>query len=196
MKPTRRSILAAFLAVPSIKAAGVFDAHALSPQPVLDLTPACGDADELTVAQTEGPYFKPSSPLKRDFAADAPGGTRITIAGFVLGMNCEPVSKALVELWHADDHGAYDLDGYKLRGHQFSDDSGRWWFSTIVPALYPGRTRHYHLKVQRPGGKVLTTQLYFPGEPQNEEDRIFDKRLVLQMSDTADGKFGRFDFVV
>lgn len=196
MKPTRRSILAAFLAVPSIKAAGVFDAHALGPQPVLDLTPACADADELTVAQTEGPYFKPSSPLKQDFAADAPGGTRITIAGFVLDTNCKPASKALVELWHADDHGAYDLDGFKLRGHQFTDESGRWWFATIVPSLYPGRTRHYHVKVQRPGGKVLTTQLYFPGEPQNQSDRIFDKRLMLRIGDTADGKFGRFDFVV
>lgn len=196
MKPTRRSVLAAFLAVPSIKAAGVFDTHALTRAPSLNLTPACQDGDELTVAQTEGPYFKPKSPLKQDFAADAPGGTRIIVAGFVLETNCEPVSKALVELWHADDHGAYDLDGYRLRGHQFTDERGRWWFSTIIPSLYPGRTRHYHVKVQKRGGRVLTTQLYFPGEPQNKRDRIFDERLTLRMSDTADGKFGRFDFVV
>ncbi|MBZ9655750.1 dioxygenase family protein [Phyllobacterium lublinensis] len=196
MKPTRRSILAALLAVPSIKIASGLNAHAASPQPALALTPSCQDRDELTVAQTEGPYFKPSSPLKQDFAADAPQGTSIIIAGYVVGTDCKPVPKALVELWHADDHGAYDLDGYRLRGHQFTDESGRWWFSTIIPALYPGRTRHYHLKVQRPGGDVLTTQLYFPGEPQNDRDRIFDERLLLQISDTADGKIGRFDFVV
>jgi protocatechuate 3,4-dioxygenase beta subunit len=40
---------------------------------------------------------------------------------------------------------------YRYRGHSFSDDHGRWWFDTIVPGLYPGRTRHYNLKVQRRG---------------------------------------------
>jgi protocatechuate 3,4-dioxygenase beta subunit len=76
------------------------------------------------------------------------------------------------------------------------DEAGRWWFTTIVPALYPGRTRHFHFKVQRPGRSVLTTQLFFPGEPQNARDRLFNDRLVLQMSQAEDGKFGRFDFIV
>lgn len=196
MKPTRRSVLAAFLAVPSIKAASIFEANALGAQSDLVLTPACQDADELTLSQTEGPYYKPSSPLKQDLAADAPGAQRITLAGFVLETNCTPVNKALVELWHADEHGSYDRDGYRLRGHQFTDARGRWWFSTIIPSLYPGRTRHYHVKVQKPGGDVLTTQLYFPGEPMNQRDRIFDEHLLLRMSDTTDGKFARFDFVV
>ena len=62
--------------------------------------------------------------------------------------------------------------------------------------LYPGRTRHYHLKVQRPGGDVLTTQLYFPGEPENDRDRIFDSALLLDIAVAGDGKFGRYDFVV
>jgi protocatechuate 3,4-dioxygenase beta subunit len=39
---------------------------------------------------------------------------------------------------------------------------GRYRFRTILPALYPGRTRHYHFKVQAPEQPVLTTQLYFP----------------------------------
>ncbi|ATU94254.1 intradiol ring-cleavage dioxygenase [Phyllobacterium zundukense] len=194
MKSTRRSVLAAFLAVPSIKAAGIFEANAA--QSALELTPACKDADELTITQTEGPYYKPSSPLKQDFAADAPDGMRITLGGFVLETDCKPVDRALVELWHADEHGSYDRVGYRLRGHQFTDQRGRWWFSTIIPSLYPGRTRHYHVKVQKPGGNVLTTQLYFPGEPLNARDRIFDERLLLRMRDTADGKFGRFDFIV
>ena len=162
----------------------------------LSLTPPCADDDDLTPSQTEGPYFTPESPEKRDFASDAPGGDRITIAGFVLTDNCKPVEKALVELWHADQTGTYDNSGFKLRGHQFTDADGRWWFDTIVPGLYPGRTRHYHLKVQRPGGRVLTTQLYFPGEPGNDRDRIFDPALLLDISAASDGKFGRYDFVV
>ena len=49
-------------------------------------------------------------------------------------------------------------------------------FETIVPGKYPGRTRHYHVKVQAPGRSILTTQLYFPGEPGNDGDRIFEFR--------------------
>jgi protocatechuate 3,4-dioxygenase beta subunit len=107
-----------------------------------------------------------------------------------------PIAGALIELWHADERGIYDNSGYRLRGHQFADAEGRWWFDTIVPGLYPGRTRHFHLKVQRPGAEVLTTQLYFPGEPGNSEDRIFNEALLLDMTAGSGGKFGRYNFIV
>ena len=110
--------------------------------------------------------------------------------------DCKPVAKALVELWHADETGTYDNAGYRLRGHQFTDAEGRWWFDTIVPGLYPGRTRHYHVKVQRPGTDTLITQLYFPGEPGNESDGIFDSVLLLDITIADGAKFGRYDFVV
>jgi protocatechuate 3,4-dioxygenase beta subunit len=154
------------------------------------------DDSDVTQSQTEGPYFTPNSPEKRDFARDAPGGERMTIAGCVITQNCKPVGRALVELWHADQTGTYDNSGFKLRGHQFTDAEGRWWFDTIVPGLYPGRTRHYHLKVQRPGGSLLTTQLYFPGEPANDRDGLFDPALLLDIAEASDGKLGRYDFVV
>jgi len=159
-------------------------------------TPACADAAERTTAQSEGPYFSPGSPLRHDLAADVASGSRITIAGFVLDTACRPQPGALVELWHADATGAYDNSGYRLRGHQFTDAEGRWWFATIVPARYPGRTRHFHVKVQRRGGPVLTTQLYFAGEPGNARDRMFDARLLLKESGPADARLGRYDFVV
>ncbi|SEE67496.1 Protocatechuate 3,4-dioxygenase beta subunit [Rhizobiales bacterium GAS191] len=196
MLPTRRTALAAFLAAPALPLAGHGIAEAQYAPPRLELTPACGDSDERTVAEEEGPFFKPNAPPKHDLAADSPKGERITIAGFVLDARCQPVSKAIVQIWHADTKGQYDNSGYHLRGYQSTDESGRWWFSTIVPGLYPGRTRHYHVKVQRPFGSLLTTQLYFPAEPRNAEDSLFDKRLLLRIKDAADGRFGRFDFVV
>lgn len=161
----------------------------------LSLTPACGDAPE-TIAQTEGPYFTPNTPLKRDFRPDDAGGEAITIAGYVLTRDCKPVANALIELWHCDHDGEYDNSGYKLRGHQFSDDQGRWWFETVKPGVYPGRTRHFHVKVQRPDGPVLTTQLYFPGEAGNDSDRIFDQSLLLEITQAPDGGYGRYDFVI
>ncbi len=191
--PTRRHFLSAFVAAPMmLPTLG----HAAELPQQLSLTPDCGDDDDPTPSQTEGPYFTPQSPEKRDFAADAPSGETITIAGYVLSIDCQPLAKALVELWHADETGAYDNSGFRLRGHQFTDSEGRWWFDTIVPGLYPGRTRHFHLKVQRPGAEVLTTQLYFPGEPDNERDRIFNAALLLDITVTNDGRFGRYDFVV
>ena len=60
--------------------------------------------------------------------------------------------------------------------------------ATIVPGGYPGRTRHFHVKVQRPGGRVLTTQLYFPGEPLNRRDGLFDERLLLRLAAPASGR--------
>ena len=79
--------------------------------------------------------------------------------------SCRPVERALVDLWHADERGEYDTAGYRYRGHLFTDREGRYRFRTILPALYPGRTRHYHVKVQVPERPVLTTELYFPDEP-------------------------------
>jgi protocatechuate 3,4-dioxygenase beta subunit len=195
MQPTRRSILAALLPAATLPVTGFHPAGAQT-RSVLDLTPECGKGSEPTMAQTEGPYFKPDAPLKRDLAVDAPNGERITLAGFVLDARCQPVPKALVQLWHADETGVYDNAGFRLRGYQLADDTGRWWFSTIVPTRYPGRTRHYHIKVQKPGGRIVTTQLYFPDDPLNRRDGLFDPRLLMRITDTAGGQFGRFDFVV
>ena len=195
MARTRRSVVAALMASPFL-AMGNNDLSAAAPTFGLDLTPDCRDGDEHTVAQTEGPYFKPNAPLKRDLAVDAPSGERMTIGGLVLDTACRPVPKTLVQIWHADELGAYDTKGYRLRGYQYADDDGRWWFSTIVPAAYAGRTRHYHVKVQKPHGRILTSQLYFPNEPLNEQDGLFDRGLVLRVSNSDDGRLGRFDFVV
>jgi len=50
--------------------------------------------------------------------------------------------------------------------------------------------------VQARGGKVLTTQLYFPGEARNQRDFLFRPDLLMAMSDTGKGKDGRFNFVL
>jgi protocatechuate 3,4-dioxygenase beta subunit len=192
--PTRRSLLTAFLTLPLIDVARMKAFGQVAPD--LALTLACDDGDELTLEREAGPFFRPNSPLNRDLYPDAPAGERITIAGFVLDNHCRPLGGSLVEIWHADENGDYDSVGFRLRGHQFTDTQGRWWFNTIVPALYPGRTRHFHFKVQRPGGRVLITQLYFPREPRNAGDRLFDEALLLDMKQTGDEKFGRFDFVI
>jgi protocatechuate 3,4-dioxygenase beta subunit len=176
--------------------AGLALRGSLAQDSLLPVTSQCSEGDEPTPRQTEGPYFTPSSPERTNLVDDGMEGERIALAGFVLDRRCRPVSGALLDLWHCDAAGVYDNDGYRLRGHQFSDAQGRFVFETIVPGRYPSRTRHYHVKVQAPGQKVLTTQLYFPGDPGNERDGIFDPTLLLDIPLGRGPNLARYDFVL
>ncbi|MBP0453296.1 dioxygenase [Kitasatospora sp. RG8] len=160
------------------------------------LTPACHDDDEPTIEQTEGPYFKPNSPLRTSLITDSTPGTRLTVSGYVFGRACLPISGVLLDFWQADVNGAYDNTGFAFRGHQFTNAQGAFSLTTIVPGLYPGRTRHIHVKLQAPGRPVLTTQLYFPGEPRNSTDTIYDARLLMNVRQVGQAKEGIYDFVL
>jgi len=169
-----------------------------TPQPVaLQPTPACGDDDDdPTPAQTEGPYYTPNTPERNSLLEPDMPGTKLVVTGFVLSTACQPVAQALVDFWHCDDAGVYDNAGYRLRGHQFTDDQGRYYLETILPGVYPGRTRHIHVKVQAPNQPVLTTQMYFPNEPGNDTDGIFRPELLMDVQDVTDGKAASFNFVL
>ena len=163
---------------------------------LLPPTPACGDDDDVTPPQTEGPFFTPSSPERASLLEPGMAGTTMILTGYVLSTDCAPIPNALLDFWHADDAGVYDNAGYKLRGHQFTDSRGVYTLETIVPGIYPGRTRHIHVKVQSPYGPVLTTQLYFPDEPQNASDGIYNPALLMTIQDAAEGKNASFNFVL
>jgi protocatechuate 3,4-dioxygenase beta subunit len=160
-------------------------------------TPACDDGDDPTPAQTEGPYFTPDSPERASLLEAGMGGQRLVVAGTVLATDCRPVERALLDFWQADDAGEYDNQGYRLRGHQFSDAEGAWRLETVVPGIYSGRTRHIHVKVQASDDPVLTTQLYFPGEPSNDRDGIFQPELQLgDVRDSGGTRRASFTFVL
>ena len=159
-------------------------------------TPACGDDDDETPEQTEGPFFTPNSPERTSLREPGIAGEPMTVSGVVLSTACRPVAGALLDFWHADDAGEYDNSGFRLRGHQFAGDDGSFRLETITPGLYTGRTRHIHVKVQAPGQPVLTTQLYFPDEPSNGQDGIFDSALLMEVAAGAGGKQATFTFVL
>jgi protocatechuate 3,4-dioxygenase beta subunit len=193
---TRRRLLELGLAIPPL-AAVVAGADLLAPETVLAATPAIADDDEPTPAQTEGPYFTPNSPLRKSIVPVGAGGTRLTLSGRVLSTAGRPVARALVDFWQADARGAYDNSGYRFRGHQFTDAQGRFSLGTVVPGLYPGRTKHIHVKVQAPGRSILTTQLYFPGVARNRTDGIFDAELLVKKwRKVGARRAARFDFVL
>ena len=150
---------------------------------------------EPTHSETAGPFYKPRSPERANLLDKGITGTPLTVNGRVRGRDGKTVAGALLDFWHCDDTGEYDNEGFRLRGHQYADAQGRYRLETIVPGVYPGRTRHIHVRVQAPRGKVLTTQLYFPGEPRNQGDGLFDETLLVSMQ-KGSGKAGTFDFVV
>jgi len=191
-RPSRREFLgsAVALSVVGLAAPARGQSRGLAP------TPACGAGATATPRQTAGPFFKPSSPRRASLLEPGLAGTRLTLTGHVLWADCRPVAGALLDFWQADDRGEYDNSGYRLRGHQLADEAGRYRLETIVPGLYPGRTRHIHVRVQAPNQPPLTTQLYFPGEAQNAADGIFAPALVVRMQPADGGQTATFDFVL
>jgi protocatechuate 3,4-dioxygenase beta subunit len=156
--------------------------------------PACDGTT--TPAQTEGPYYKAGSPERTSLITADTLGKRLIVAGYVLKKDCLPIPNAWLDFWQADANGVYDNQGYTLRGHQLTDSQGRYFLETIFPGEYPGRTQHLHVKVQAPGGPVLTSQLYFPDEPGNATDGIFDPRLIVKLENRGERLVAYFNFVI
>src|SRR5262245_3603250 len=205
LDPDRRRFMRLALAAPIVFAAGARlrwwpdAAAAAATKPSagpLAPTPECGDDDEPTHTTTEGPFFKPRSPERTNLIEPGIPGDRLEVTGKVFTTGCTPVSGALIDFWQADGDGEYDNSGFRLRGHQFTDARGQWRLETVVPGLYPGRTRHLHVKVQAQGGRVLTTQLFFPDEPRNRRDGIYDPELLMATRVQSGIREGRFHFVL
>lgn len=143
----------------------------------------------LTQPQTEGPYYTPNTPERISLLEEGMEGTRLILVGYVLDQNCNPLPNAWLDFWQADARGEYDNEGYRLRGHQFTDSQGRYYLETIVPGLYQSRPiEHIHVKVRPEGGEEVTSQLYFPAQPVDG--------LTVTVEDKGDHWIGYFNFVV
>jgi len=194
---TRRRLLELGLALPPLAALGGLADTAFAAATQLAPTPAIADADEPTPELTEGPYFTPNSPRRRSVVPAGARGTRLTLSGRVLTTAGRPVARALIDFWQCDAAGAYDNAGYRFRGHQLTDARGRYTLFTVVPGVYPGRTKHIHVKVQAPREPVLTTQLFFPGVAGNRSDGIYTPECLVRNWRLANGRrHARFDFVL
>jgi protocatechuate 3,4-dioxygenase beta subunit len=149
-------------------------------------TPVCTG---LTQAQTEGPYYTPDTPERHSFLEEGMQGTRLVLIGYVLDQNCQPLPNTWLDFWHADATGEYDNAGYRLRGHQFTDEQGRYYLETVLPGLYSSRPiEHIHVKIGPEGGEGITSQLYFPQQPV--------EGLTVTIEDRGDYLVGYFNFVV
>ncbi len=185
------------LALPLLMTAGVVFPAAGQQHHVTPPAAACTSETRVTPSETAGPFYKSGSPERVSMLEPNMAGTKLIVTGYVLSRgDCRPVARAWLDFWQASDSGVYDNAGYRLRGHQFADGAGLFYLETIMPGLYPGRTRHIHVKVRAPNGPTLTTQIFFPGEARNQSDGIFNRALLADVRDGAGGKVAAFNFVV
>jgi protocatechuate 3,4-dioxygenase, beta subunit len=143
----------------------------------------------LTPRQTEGPFYPTKLPLDTDNdlivvndGLTPADGVVTHLTGRLLDARGEPVRNTVVEIWQADAHGVYLHPGsdnggkrdarFQGFGRFLTGATGEYYFRTIKPVPYPGRTPHIHFKVARAGKPLLTTQCYIQGEPQNERDGV------------------------
>ncbi|MGW9551083.1 catechol 1,2-dioxygenase [Citricoccus zhacaiensis] len=175
----------------------------------------------------EGPYYLEDSPGVPwngtiPMREDEPG-TPFTFTGQVRAVDGSPLPGAKLELWHADDLGFYSqfapgLPEWNLRATWTANEDGRFEIHTVRPAPYQiptdgacgqlieaagwhaWRPAHMHFKVHAPGHHKLTAQLYFPGDPHNEDDiaSAVKPELMLdpQPNPDGEGEITHYDFVL
>ena len=168
----RRALIVAALALPFA---------ARGQQKCIDLTPE----------DMEGPFYKAGAPARASLFEPKSKAEKLVLSGVVSGTDCRPLANLALDFWHADERGEYDNAGYRYRGLVRTDAQGRYRLETNLPPPYMERPRHIHVKLQPPGGKVLTTQLYFPGE-----SRGADPALVVKIARRDGAQAASFDFVI
>jgi protocatechuate 3,4-dioxygenase beta subunit len=144
---------------------------------------------------TEGPYYIPGEPVRRDITEGRPG-TPLRLELTVVGVaGCKPIRGATVEVWHADAGGVYSgVQGQRgtfMRGAQHTGPGGLAVFDTVYPGWYQGRAVHVHVKVHAGGSVVHTGQLFFPDALTDEvyKAAAYRARGNPETSDAADSIF-------
>lgn len=183
--PSRRDFLAWLAAVPAVGAVGCAvdsnDDHD-DPQDDIAETEPVETTEEaqttcrVTSRDATGPYYEAGSPIRtttRIASLNEPG-VRLVVAGRLFGPDCRTLLKGYaLDVWQADEEGNYYdawQTSYRLRGKVLTDSLGRYRLETILPGRYGDaagiRPAHLHVRMLTPGGNVLlTTQLYFVGDP-------------------------------
>lgn len=121
-----------------------------------------------TPSNTLGPFYKQGAPRREKLVEAGEAGTPLLVAGRVINTEGRQLSNAVVEVFHANAHGDYDMEGFSLRGEIPVRAGGEYSFESVVPGQYGGRAQHVHYVISAPGHKRLVTQLYFENDPKFE----------------------------
>lgn len=160
--------------------------------------------EQATESTVFGPFFTTGSPAVAQ-GGDLSGGAAGQLCfydGRVSTPDGAPVAGALMEVWHADEDGNYDVQYPDLqapqgRGHLITDAGGRYRFRSVLPEPYPipddgpvgdllnaaGRSpmrpAHVHFMISAAGCKTLTTHVFRAGDPHLGSDAVFGEKDSL-----------------
>jgi protocatechuate 3,4-dioxygenase beta subunit len=138
----------------------------------------------------EGPFYPDRLPLDTDNdlliindSITPAVGTITHLHGTVCDTKGNPLRNAFVEIWQVDNNGSYihsqssnkatadkNFQGY---GRFMTSSSGEYYFRTIKPVAYPGRTPHIHIAVSTNGKRIFTSQILEKGNRRNETDGLY-----------------------
>lgn len=118
-----------------------------------------------TPSNSLGPFYKKGAPRREKLTGASDEGVPLIVAGQVINTQGKPVPDATIEVFHADHHGNYDMEGFRHRGEIPLGATGEYRFETIIPGQYGGRAQHIHYMIGAPGHRRLVTQLYFETDP-------------------------------
>ena len=118
-----------------------------------------------------GPFYKRLATASNALRVPGDSGMPLVVSGQVFNSRGELIPSAIVEVWHTNNQGLYDLDGYHYRAKLTTPADGKYEFSSVMPGHYPARVcQHIHYLVTAPGHRPLVTQLYFATDPVFEGD--------------------------
>ncbi|WP_213780718.1 intradiol ring-cleavage dioxygenase [Caballeronia sp. dw_276] len=152
-----------------------------------------------------GPFYVEEArdfPLGAHIAheSDGPG---LIVEGTIEDSRGNPIAGALIETWHADDRGFYDVQrdtgksALDMRARFHTDQEGRFWYRSVVPAAYPipndgpvgamldaqgrhpFRPAHVHFKLSAPGFETIVTHVFIDGDPYLDSDVVFGVKDAL-----------------
>lgn len=169
-----------------------------------------------TPRMAEGPFYPDKLPLDTDNDLivinddTTPAVGQIThLTGRILDSKGDPVRNALIEIWQCDDNGIYRHarggdqskrdQHFQSYGKFLTSSTGEYYFRTIKPSPYVGRTPHIHVKISRGDKQLLTTQLLNAVEKErNAKDGLFrrvkdEKKRALLMADFKPIKDSKID---
>ena len=176
--PVRRRMLAASaLAMTGLV---LDDAYA---QQQLPATPQCHDGDEPTMRQTEGPYFKPSSPQRADLVEPTTKGRLVELNGLVLTRACRPVARALVDLWHADERGDYDNTASAIAATSSPTTRAAIASAPSCRRSIPAARATITSRCRRRSRRCSPRSSIFPTSPANARDGLFRRELVMRVAE-------------
>ncbi len=135
-----------------------------------------------TPEEVLGPFFKKHAPDSKMLRTPGEPGVPLRVTGNVLNTRGEAVHEARIDMWQADHHGRYDLQGYRFRTKLNLTAATKYDVETIMPGHYADRpAQHIHYLISAPGHKQLITQLYFATDSyfEGDPDRTYAKGSIV-----------------